>query len=549
MRIRQLYNLIALAVAVLVGQVILPSQALATTYVSQAVVVSTDLLSGSSASSITNFNYNIASLPATSSIRIQFSKDNASWYSATGILGAWTTISTTGGADLSLAAFAAAASWTSGNGFYYKLELNATPDLTQTPALEDIRLDYSPASGYENTFVFDSMGNVGIGTTGPLSKLAINGGLHIGGDSDAGDNNLLVDGSATITGLAGTGNRTVYSDANGVLTNTASDIRLKTNIENLSDKLDVIGNLGKLRGVYYNWNTSIDAAKGLGSQREIGMIAQEVQIVMPELVGQNSGGYLSLDYPKMTAYLVEVAKAQQGQLDGLKLQLNGLGLINGTSTLDMEKSGANPLQWLVNGLQSLGMALKDGVASLKELVVENFTAKKATIDVAKMKEMEMTDKGGNDWCVSLDENGEWVKTKGECGTASEPSNSGGGNSSGDMPSEPVAPAKSNAKSIISFELANSVAVNVDETSRAISLTMPSGTDVTALSPTITVSENATTTPATGEAQDFTNPVTYTVTAQDGSVQEYIVTVTVPASEPVALAVEKIDEPVVGEPTE
>ncbi|KKN54245.1 hypothetical protein LCGC14_0594270 [marine sediment metagenome] len=38
-------------------------------------------------------------------------------------------------------------------------------------------------------------GNVGIGTTTPLSKLSINGGLHVGGDSDAGDNNLLVDGT------------------------------------------------------------------------------------------------------------------------------------------------------------------------------------------------------------------------------------------------------------------------------------------------------------------------------------------------------------------
>jgi hypothetical protein len=43
-------------------------------------------------------------------------------------------------------------------------------------------------------------GNVGVGTTSPLSKLSINGGLHVGGDSDAGDNNLLVDG--TITGGA-----------------------------------------------------------------------------------------------------------------------------------------------------------------------------------------------------------------------------------------------------------------------------------------------------------------------------------------------------------
>jgi type II secretory pathway pseudopilin PulG len=42
-----------------------------------------------------------------------------------------------------------------------------------------------------------SAGNVGIGSVAPLSALSINGGLHVGGDSAAGDNNLLVDGKIT----------------------------------------------------------------------------------------------------------------------------------------------------------------------------------------------------------------------------------------------------------------------------------------------------------------------------------------------------------------
>lgn len=43
-------------------------------------------------------------------------------------------------------------------------------------------------------------GNLGVGTSAPLSKVSINGGLHVGGDSDAGDNNLLVDGTGTFSG-------------------------------------------------------------------------------------------------------------------------------------------------------------------------------------------------------------------------------------------------------------------------------------------------------------------------------------------------------------
>lgn len=48
-----------------------------------------------------------------------------------------------------------------------------------------------------------SNGATGIGTQTPAARLAINGGLHVGGDSDPGDNNLLVDGTATITGAFG----------------------------------------------------------------------------------------------------------------------------------------------------------------------------------------------------------------------------------------------------------------------------------------------------------------------------------------------------------
>ena len=43
-------------------------------------------------------------------------------------------------------------------------------------------------------------GNVGIGTSSPGAKLSINGGLHVGGDSDPGDNNLLIDGTLAVTG-------------------------------------------------------------------------------------------------------------------------------------------------------------------------------------------------------------------------------------------------------------------------------------------------------------------------------------------------------------
>ena len=57
----------------------------------------------------------------------------------------------------------------------------------------------------------DSSGNVGVGTTAQAAKLAINGGLHVGGDSDPGDNNLLVDGTLKVGTLGGaTGSFSIF---------------------------------------------------------------------------------------------------------------------------------------------------------------------------------------------------------------------------------------------------------------------------------------------------------------------------------------------------
>ena len=66
------------------------------------------------------------------------------------------------------------------------------------PTIEALLGLYKPATPAIDAYFG---GNVGIGTTAPLAKLAINGGLHVGGDSDPGDNNLAVDGN-----IVGAGN-------------------------------------------------------------------------------------------------------------------------------------------------------------------------------------------------------------------------------------------------------------------------------------------------------------------------------------------------------
>jgi predicted acyltransferase (DUF342 family) len=81
--------------------------------------------------------------------------------------------------------------------------------------------------------------------------------------------------------------------------NCASDARLKNNIVNLDGALD---KLDSIRGVYHHWNNEAQP------NRAIGVIAQEVQAVYPELVIEGGNGFLSVDYPKLTAVLLQSIK-------------------------------------------------------------------------------------------------------------------------------------------------------------------------------------------------------------------------------------------------
>ncbi len=88
--------------------------------------------------------------------------------------------------------------------------------------------------------------------------------------------------------------------------------------------------------------------------------------------------------------------------------------------------------------------------------------------------------------------------------------------------------KSQQKEITSFNLSDftpGIAGTVNETEKTISLMVPYGTDVTKLAPTI-LQTGISVSPTSGVAQDFTKPVSYTVTAEDGTSQNYTVTVTV-----------------------
>lgn len=117
---------------------------------------------------------------------------------------------------------------------------------------------------------------IGIGTENPISKVDINGSVN-------------VSGVVTATDI-----------------NSSSDINLKQNIKQIDNSLDKVLHLN---GVEFNWKDT--------NQPSVGVIAQEVEIVLPQLV-KETDGIKAVNYNGLIGVLIEAVKDQQKQIEELK---------------------------------------------------------------------------------------------------------------------------------------------------------------------------------------------------------------------------------------
>ena len=130
-------------------------------------------------------------------------------------------------------------------------------------------------------------GNVGIGITNASYK------LHVDGNAFATELNTTV----------------LFTHA----ANETSDQRQKYNIQTIEDPMVAIS---ALRGVRFLWKNT--------EQPDIGLIAQEVEAVLPELVSTDMHGVKAVAYGHLSGLLIEAMKQQQKELDVMKQEIQEL---------------------------------------------------------------------------------------------------------------------------------------------------------------------------------------------------------------------------------
>ena len=184
-------------------------------------------------------------------------------------------------------------------------------------------------------FTVDAGSNINLDADGAVIKLK-DGGTEFGRLSrvssdlvikSSGNNNDMLfkgqDGGATITALqldmSEGGNAQFLKNISGsqieasgdVIAFGSSDERLKDNIQPISEPLY---KLSKVGGYTFDWNDKQDTYEG----SDVGVIAQEIHKVLPEVVAERDNGYLGVKYEKIVPLLIESIKELKEEVDDIK---------------------------------------------------------------------------------------------------------------------------------------------------------------------------------------------------------------------------------------
>jgi len=184
---------------------------------------------------------------------------------------------------------------------------------------------YSDKNG--DTKVFNSLG-VGITPTGVAGQIKATTIISTGVMTAGGGINVTGAVAATGAITAGSditaGGSVVASNqiraGQDIISFTSSDRTLKTNIVNIGDALNKVT---QINGVTFDWTDEFIAKQGgedgfFIKKHDVGVIAQEVEAILPEIVATRADGTKAVKYEKIVALLIEAVKELKAEVDSLK---------------------------------------------------------------------------------------------------------------------------------------------------------------------------------------------------------------------------------------
>jgi hypothetical protein len=185
--------------------------------------------------------------------------------------------------------------------------------LTIGTGLSGTSYNGSGAVTIANTGVTSNVAGTGVTVSGGTGAVTISIGQAVATSSNVQFNSLGV-------GMAASATAGRIDAANDVVAFSSSDIRFKENITPIENALDKIS---KISGNTYDWKAENKAEHGYEGN-DVGVIAQEIEAVLPQLVQTRENGFKAVKYDKLVALLIEGIKEQQTQIHSLTIEIEKL---------------------------------------------------------------------------------------------------------------------------------------------------------------------------------------------------------------------------------
>jgi hypothetical protein len=168
----------------------------------------------------------------------------------------------------------------------------------------------------------DSTGSTGGGTpAGTDNMIQFNNAGAFGADAGLEYNGTKVTIGANDNVMAEklSVNGHIFAEGDVTANGTTSDMNLKENIGRISNPLQKIK---RLNGFTFDWNEGYGLHEHFKGKKQVGVSAQDVEEVMPELVVNRANGSKAVKYEQMIPLLIEGMKEQQKQIADLEAKLN-----------------------------------------------------------------------------------------------------------------------------------------------------------------------------------------------------------------------------------